>query len=137
MSSLQYVWQTFADEECGGETVSSTPITLHKEKTGPKGRFQGITFNGKFRPWGRWFYLYDEFSDKGYMFIEFAAGSGYPRRHAFSQLDDDVFELLAADSWDDVYYNEALWSPKSKPHTNTGMVLLQKDRSSKYLEKRG
>ena len=125
------------DEECGGETVSSTPIILHKEKSGPKGRFQGITFNGKFRGWGRWFYLYDEGSDKAYMFLEFAAGSGYPRRHAFSQLDDDVFELLAADSWDDVYLNNALWSPNSKPHTNTCMVLLQKDRSSKYMEKEG
>ena len=77
--------------------------------------------------------LYDEGNDKGYMFIEFAAGGGYPRRHAFSQLDDDVFKLIHANSGDDVYYNEALWSAKSKPHTNTGMVLLQKDRSSKYV----
>ena len=113
------------------------PILLHKGKIGPKGRSQGITFGGKFRGWGRWLYLYDEGSDKGYMFLEFAAGSGYPRRHAFSQLDDDVFELIHADSWDDVYYNEALWSPKSKPHTNTDRVLLQKDLSSKYMEKRG
>ena len=110
--------------------LSAIPIILHKEKIGPKGRFQGITFGGKFRGWGRWFYLYHEGTNTGYMFIEFAGGSGYPRRHAFSQLDDDVFELIHADSWDDVYYNEALWSPNSKPHTNTGMVLLRKHRST-------
>ena len=78
-------------------------------------------------------YHYDEGTDTGYMFLEFAGGRGYPRRHAFSQLDDDVFWLIPADSCDDVYYNEAFWSPNSKPHTNTGMVLLQKDRSSKYV----
>ena len=70
--------------------------------------------------------LYDEGNDKGYMFIEFAAGGGYPRRHAFSQLDDDVFELIPADSWDDCYYDEEQWSPNSRPHTNTGKVLLRK-----------
>ena len=52
--------------------------------------------------------------DKGYMFLEVAAASGYPRRHAFSQLDDDVFELIRADSWDDVYYNEALSKPPKR-----------------------
>ena len=113
--------------------LSATPIILHKEKIGRKSRFQGITFGGKFRGWGRWFYLYDGGTEKGYMFLEFAGGSGYPRRHALSQLDDDLFELIHADCWDDVYYNEALWSRNSKPHTNTGRVLLQKDRSSKYV----
>ena len=113
--------------------LSAIPIILHKEKIGPKGRFQGITFGGKFRGWGRWFYLYHEGTNTGYMFIEFAGGSGYLRRHAFSQLDDDVFELIHADCWDDVYYNEALWSKNSYLHTNTGRVLLQQDRSSKYV----
>ena len=113
--------------------LSATPIILHKEKIGRKSRFQGITFGGKFRGWGRWFYLYDGGTEKGYMFLEFAGGRGYPRRHAFSQLDDDVFGLIPADSCDDVYYNEELWSKNSYLHTNTGRVLLQQDRSSKYV----
>ena len=113
--------------------LSATPIILHKETIGPKGRFQGITFGGKFRGRRRWFYHYDEGTDKGYMFLEFAGGRGYPRRHAFSQLDDDVFWLIPADSCDDVYYNEELWSKNSYLHTNTGRVLLQQDRSSKYV----
>ena len=78
-------------------------------------------------------YHYDEGTDKGYMFLEFAGGRWYPRRHAFSQLDDDVFGLIPADSCDDVYYNEELWSKNSYLHTNTGRVLLQQDRSSKYV----
>ena len=113
--------------------LSAIPIILHKEKIGPKGRFQGITFGGNFRGWGRWLYLYHEGTDTGCMLIEFAAGSGYLRRHAFLQLDGDVFELIPADSCDDVYYNEELWSKNSYLHTNTGRVLLQQDRSSKYV----
>ena len=49
MSASQYLWLYFADEKDGGELLSATPILLHNGKVGPKGRFQGITFNGKFR----------------------------------------------------------------------------------------
>ena len=121
MSASAYAWQCFGADD---KMLSEKPIILHKETIGPKGSFQGITFNGNYRGYGRWIYIFDEGSGTGWMFIEFAAGSGYLRRHAFSQLDDDVFELIPADSCDAFYYNEELWSPKSKPHTNTGMVLL-------------
>ena len=123
MSASAYAWQCFGADD---KMLSEKPMILHKETIGPKGRFQGITFNGNYRGYGRWIYVFDEASGTGWMFIEFAAGSGYPRRHVFSQQDDDVFELIPADANSPLYNNEARWSPRSILHTNKGMVLLKK-----------
>ena len=130
MSRLQYVWQCFDPDE-KEKTVAANPIILHKEHIGPKGRYQGVTSNGKYRAYGRWIYIFDENNGTGWMFIEFAAGSGNPRRHVFSQCDDDVFELIPADAENPLYNNEELWSQWSELHTNTGMVLLQKAKIPK------
>ena len=105
------------------------PIIFHKETIGPKGRFQGVTFNGNYRGYGRHIYVFDETTGAGWMFIEFTAGTGYPRRHVFSQQDDDMFELIPTDS-SEMYKNEALWSPNSLLHTNKGRVLLKKGSST-------
>ena len=135
MSALQYLWQCFDTDDNGfvGKMLCEKPIILHKETIGPKGRFQGITFNGNYRGYGRWIYLFDEASGTGWMFIEFAAGSGYPRRHVFSQQDDDVFELIPTDS-SEIYKNETLWSPQSRDQTNKGRVLLKKQASPRRDE---
>ena len=71
------------------------------------------------------------------MFLEFAAGSGYLRRHVFSQQDDDVFELIPADTNNPLYNDEALWSPNSHLHTNTCRVLLRKSEAVKYIWQHG
>ena len=125
MSCLQSVWQCFDPDE-KEKTVAAIPIILHKEHIGPKGRYKGVTFNGKYRAYGRWIYIFDENNGTGWMFIEFAAGSGNPRRHVFSQCDDDVFELIPADAENTLYNNEEFWSQWSELHTNKGRVLLHK-----------
>ena len=123
MSASEYVWQCF---DADGNMLCEKPIILHKETIGPKGRFQGVTFNGNYRGYGRHIYVFDESTGTGWMFIEFTAGTGYPRRHVFSQQDDDVFELIPADANNELYNNAALWSPQSLLHTNKGRVLLKK-----------
>ena len=123
MPHLDYVWQCFDKEKI----VAEIPIKLHKDGTGPRGRYRGVSFNGKYRSYGRWIYIYDEGTDCGYMFVEFAAGNTTPKRHVFSQCvddDDDVFELIPADH--PLYNNEEMWSQNSLVHTNQCMVHLRK-----------
>ena len=126
MPHLDYVWQCFDKEGI----VAETPIKLHKDAIGPKGRYQGVSFNGKYRSYGRWVYIYDEGTGTGWMFVEFAAGATTPTRHVFSQCvdDDDVFELVPSDNA--LYNNAELWSQKSVLHTNSGMVHLRKARTA-------
>ena len=122
MSAFEYVWQCF---DTDGNMLCEKPIILHKETIGTKGRFKGVTFNGNYRGYGRWIYIFDEGSGTGWMCIEFTAGNGYPRRHVFCQQNDDMFELIPTAS-SAMYKNDALWSPNSLLHTNKGRVLLKK-----------
>ena len=122
MSALMYIWQCFgADDKVSWEEE----IILHKETIGPKCRFQGVTFGGKYRGYGRHIYVFDESSGTGWMFIEFTAGNGYPERHVFMEQDKGGFELIPADS-SEMYTSEALWNPRSILHTIKDRVLLKK-----------
>ena len=108
--------------------LSSVPIGFHKDEIGKNGRFRGITFNGRYRPKGRWIYKYSDHHDAGMLCIEFAAGYGSLRRHSFMQITEaeDVFELLKKE--DPIYQNESLWSEGTMPHQNENTVFLQKWR---------
>jgi hypothetical protein len=115
---MQGIWIQ-ADEK--GNITYVTNVILHKTKTGKNGRFHGITFNGYHRPWGRWIYQYTP--PTGLLLLEFAAGSGYPRRHVLVQNDDNLFELAK----DHPHYAEdSLWSKDSVKHTNTKRTFFQK-----------
>ena len=79
-----------------------------------------------YRGYGRHIYEFDVPTGTGWMYIEFTAGRGHPKRHLFWQQDDDVFELIRFDYNNPRYTNEARWSPQSPPHENEGKVLLKK-----------
>ena len=115
--AIQGIWIQEDDE---GNILSTTPVVLSKTKKGKKGRFQGITFNNYHRPWGRWMYTFVD--STGLLLIEFAAGSGYPRRHVFHQVTTDRFELAKDHQF---YTEEELWSPNSKMHTNIKKTFFQ------------
>ena len=87
LCTMQGIWIQTDDE---GNMLDTVPVVLDKTKKGKKGRFQGITFNGYHRPWGRWLYAFVD--PTGLLLLEFAAGKGYPRRHVFEQVVH-LFEL--------------------------------------------
>ena len=125
------VWQAvWISVDADGTVASTTPITLHKEEMGPKGRWKGITFGGFFRAWGRWWYHYDD--EASLLLIEFAAGSGYKRRHVMKQLTDDMFELL--DATHPAYSTDDWWSSDSRNHTNNTSVYMQTWRHPRFKD---
>ena len=115
----QGVWISTDDDD---KVLASIPITLHKEEISRNGRFKGITFNGRYRGYGRWVYTYVD--DTGILMVEFASGSGPLRRHVLVQMTDDVFELMKTDH--PLYSDENLWSTGSRLHTNETSVFLLK-----------
>jgi hypothetical protein len=115
--AIQGIWIQEDDE---GNMLSTTPVVLSITKKGKKGRFQGITFNGYHRPWGRWIYTFVD--STGLLLIEFAAGKGYPRRHVFEQVAADRFELAKDHP---LYTEEELWSKNSMMHTNIKKTFFQ------------
>ena len=120
MTSMQGVWLILKGQE-EMELECSLPIKLHKDREDDKnGGFHGITFNGRYRPYGRWMYVYD---NPPKLLIEFAAGKGALRCHAFEQTGDDKFLLAGKDH---PWYNHGWWSSYSCIHTNEKPVVFWK-----------
>ena len=120
MTSMQGVWLILKGQE-EMELECSLPIKLHKDREDDKnGGFHGITFNGRYRPYGRWMYVYD---NPPKLLIEFAAGKGALRCHAFEQTGDDKFLLAGKDH---PWYNHSWWSSRSYLHTNEKPVVFWK-----------
>ena len=114
---MRGVWLILKEEEMD----SSLPIKLHKDREDDKnGGFHGLTFNGRYRPYGRWMYVY---ANPPYLLIEFAAGKAPLRRHAFEQTGDDKFLLAAKDN---PWYKHDWWSSDSCIHTNEDTVVFWK-----------
>ena len=113
--------------DADGKVLKSIPIVLHKDEIYCEDDrfFKGVTFNGKYRAYGRWMYAYAVgCMSMPLLLIEFAAGRGCTRRHVLVQITDDVFELANTDH--PIYMDTKLWSSCSKPHWNDTKVFLQK-----------
>ena len=86
-------------------------------------RNKSVNWNDSYKVKGQWWYTYDPEEDNGFFFIEFAAGWGYRKRHAFLQTNGDEAILIPRDH---EIYKASFWSTDSICHNNTVTVTIRR-----------
>ena len=98
--------------------LSVNNIHLGTQKTGGE-----VTWHANKRTSGTWWCCTGEAGGTTYLFVEFAAGRGWYKRHVLQEVGPNLFKLLDVDHQ---LYMKVLWSRQSVGHRNTiGRVYLQ------------